>query len=146
MAEGGGITVQGASVRNEGVLEAKAGQTLSLTNLVNASLLNADVGGVVSIAGAFINAASGVAQIGISGTAPTAFGRINVSGLVAVDGTIKTVLFNGFVPLVGQTFVVLTYGTRNGTFATVVDGDLGDGVGYTAPYNLNDLTINAVSA
>jgi hypothetical protein len=125
---GSNVTVQAPSVRNEGVLEALSAGILSLTNLLNAGLLNADVGGVASIAGPFTLPPAGLIQISIAGVLATEFGRINVSGLASLDGVIRPILSSEFIPALGQTFRVMTFGSRAGSFASVEDGNPGDGV------------------
>jgi len=143
--DGGAITVQGSVVRNEGVLEALAAGTLSLNTLINAGLLNAGVGGLINISGQFTQTSAGVVQIGIAGVSAIDFGRFGVSGLASLDGTIKSVLFDGFTPVLGQTFRVLTYGSKLGTFATVEDGNPDDGVAYSAVYDTGGVSLLVIA-
>ncbi|KFB74016.1 MAG: hypothetical protein AW09_000693 [Candidatus Accumulibacter phosphatis] len=132
-------------MRNEGSLEALGAGTLSLTNLLNAGLLKADPGGQVIISGPFTQTPAGVVQIGITGTSTSDFGRISVSGLASLDGVIRPMLFGGFLPALGQTFRVMTFGSRTGSFASVEDGNPGDGVSYSAIYNPTNLSLLAIA-
>ncbi|HRF11814.1 MAG TPA: Ig-like domain-containing protein [Candidatus Accumulibacter phosphatis] len=143
--QGGTISLRGTSVRNEGSLEALGAGTLSLTNLLNAGLLKADPGGQVIISGPFTQTPAGVVQIGITGTSTSDFGRISVSGLASLDGVIRPMLFGGFLPALGQTFRVMTFGSRTGSFASVEDGNPGDGVSYSAIYNPTNLSLLAIA-
>src|ERR1043166_2998185 len=68
----------------------------------------------------FTQDADGTTIIEIAGTTPgipTGYDQINVAGLAQLDGTIKIQLLNGFIPVVGNTFTILTWGTRSGAFA-----------------------------
>ncbi len=46
------------------------------------------------------------------------YGRLQVSGAVALNGALRVSLTNGFVPLSNDTFTVFSAGTRNGPFAS----------------------------
>jgi len=45
---------------------------------------------------------------------------------------------------IDQTFSVLTFGSRNGSFATVEDGNPGDGVAFGADCDATGLTLRAI--
>ena len=66
---------------------------------------------------------SGAFNVEIGGTAPgTQFDNANVSGTGAVAnlaGALNVSLFNAFVPTPGDSFTILTYPSRVGTFSTV---------------------------
>jgi hypothetical protein len=59
-----------------------------------------------------------------------------VSGVATLAGTLNATLTGGFTPAGGQTFPVVTYGSRAGTFTTVTGT-------FTATYNANDVTLTA---
>ncbi|MCY2987231.1 MAG: hypothetical protein NTY19_05100, partial [Planctomycetota bacterium] len=48
------------------------------------------------------------------------YDRINVSGLAQLAGTLDVEFVNGFVPQVGQTFDILTFGSVAGSFTTAL--------------------------
>ena len=65
----------------------------------------------------FSQGSEGVLEVEIEGTGVGQFDQLNVAGLAELDGTLEIVLFNGFVPSAGQSFEILTYGSRDGEFA-----------------------------
>ncbi len=67
----------------------------------------------------FSQGAGGTLLIEIAGkTAGTQYDQVRASGLAQLDGTLKVELLNGYVPQVGDTFDIMTYGTVEGKFAT----------------------------
>jgi len=56
------------------------------------------------------------------------YDQINVSGQASLDGTLQVSLINDFVPVLGDTFDFLTFGTLSGSFAEVT-GPFGFGGG-----------------
>jgi RHS repeat-associated protein len=47
------------------------------------------------------------------------FGRMNITGTANLDGVLNIVLVDGFGPRAGQSFEIMTFGSRNGQFSTV---------------------------
>jgi len=64
---------------------------------------------------------SSTTEIEIAGTgspgAADGYDQIQVTNLAQLGGTLKITLFGGFVPSVGQTFDILTFGSVSGAFA-----------------------------
>jgi hypothetical protein len=83
---------------------------------------------------AFTN--TGTVQLRLGGTGGGQFDRI-AAGAVSLAGTLDVTLTNGFVPVSGNTFDVMTYGTRTGTFTTIS----GNGHTYAPTYGANILTL-----
>lgn len=50
------------------------------------------------------------------------------SGLEALDGTLNISLIGGFTPLLGQSIVILTFGSVSGDFANYTGFDIGGGL------------------
>jgi hypothetical protein len=71
--------------------------------------------------------AGGTLAFGVSGL--SSFGKINVSGNVALNGTASVTWLDGFVPAIGNSFDLLDYGSHSGTFASITfaSGFLGQG-------------------
>ena len=62
---------------------------------------------------------SGVVNLEIGGlTAATLYDRLAATGAVTLGGTLNIGLINAFVPAIGDTFTVTTYGSRTGSFVT----------------------------
>jgi len=60
--------------------------------------------------------------------------RIDVTGTVALDGTLELSLIDGFAPQAGQRFEILRWGTRDGAFATLAGSGLAPGLFWTLDY------------
>jgi hypothetical protein len=116
------IRVGGASFTNNGTVEAK-------------------VGGEININSAFANVLGGALRTEISGTGASQFGRITATGAVTLAGTLDIRLVGGFIPQVGNTFQIMTFGSRTGTFDTVLGTDAGNGRTFGIQYNSTNVTL-----
>jgi T5SS/PEP-CTERM-associated repeat protein len=65
------------------------------------------------------------------------YDHLQVTGNVAFAGNLDAQLINGFSPVVGQRFDVVTFGTRQGAFASYTGLTLGGGLQFTADYDAN---------
>src|SRR5262249_38520270 len=74
-------------------------------------------------------------------TAGSQFDRLSTSGVVALNGTLNVSLINGFSPAFGNSFQVLTFGSRTGDFATINGLDLGNGLRLVPFYDGVSLTL-----
>jgi hypothetical protein len=101
------------------------GGTLSGPGTVNANLSNAaevDLGaatGTLSVRGNYTQSAAGALAIKVGGTAAGSYDQFNVGGAANLDGALNVSLTNGFIPLAGQHFHVLTFASVNNGFAAV---------------------------
>jgi hypothetical protein len=118
------------------------GGTLSGTGTITGNVQNAATlapglsPGVLNINGNYTQLASGTLAIEIGGTSAGAqYDQLNVSGTATLAGALDTTLINSFNPGFNDAFVVLTYGTRSGTFGVV------NGASFTPAYNANNLTL-----
>jgi hypothetical protein len=96
----------------------------------------------VSIQGDFAQAATGTLNIDLGGIAAAKQGAIAISGAAAFDGTLSATFVNGFAPVSGDTFKVLTFSSATGTFATVTSVALPTGLNLTAVYDTSDVTLD----
>ena len=115
-----------------------AGGTMSGFGTITGSVLNggtvapSTTGGVLKITGGYNQKSSGTLSSVITGTTPgTKFGQLSVGGKATLAGTLKVSTGNGFVPSHGESFSVLLYHTRSGTFGTL-SGSPAYTVSYTA--------------
>jgi len=82
----------------------------------------------VTVAGNVSLGAAAKLNIELGGTqlVPLArFDHVTVGGSLSLDGTLNVSLINGFTPLTGDSFDILDWGSRSGTFANVQLADLG---------------------
>jgi hypothetical protein len=68
------------------------------------------------VAGDYRQTSTATLEIQLGGTPDTGlFGQLHVGGDALLDGTLALTLVNGYTPTSGDTFQILTYGSRNGT-------------------------------
>src|SRR5262249_30969725 len=74
--------------------------------------------GLLTITGNYTQTAAGSLNIEIGGLTPGAgFDQLAVSGVATLGGALNVTQVNGFVVQGGESFPVLTYGSRAGDFA-----------------------------
>jgi hypothetical protein len=77
--------------------------------------------GTLMARGGYVSSSNAVLNCALTGTMPgTNYGQLQVSGTVALNGTLGVYLTNSYVPTTNTSFTVLTAGTRTGTFANFV--------------------------
>jgi hypothetical protein len=74
----------------------------------------------ISFGGDLIFGSAATLVIDLAGDGPGAFDVIGVAGLLSLDGALDVRLIDGFVPALGNTFDILDWSTRTGTFSTVL--------------------------
>ena len=119
-----------------------------LTSLSNSGKVSSKTNspGLLTISGAYTQASTGTLNIELGGTtAGSTYDKISVTGAATLAGTLNLDLVNDFIPTVGQTFNILTYGSKSGTFSSITYSDQGltCSVAYNSPYA--QLTVTAVS-
>ena len=126
------VDLEGGSVAGTGIIDA---------NVLNNAVINVGQSGspgVLTIAGDYTQTSGGVLVIEIDGRTPgVTFDQLNITGQATLDGTLTVI--NGFQPDSGDSFQIMTFGSRSGTFATIN----GDGPSFEARYNDTDLNLVA---
>jgi hypothetical protein len=114
-----------------------------IANVVSAGEVSPGISaGELNISGAYTQTASGILNIEIGGlTAATEFDRLTVGGRATLAGTLNVSLANGFSPSLGNSFQIMTYGSRTGQFATVNLPPLDAGLRWRVDYNATNLTL-----
>ncbi len=103
--------------------------------------------GVLSIAGNYSQGSAGTLTVDVAGTTPGAgYDVLSVAGTANLDGTLAIATAQGFGPLAGDSFPVVTTASRTGTFATVSGLDLGGGENYRVDYGPGSVTLVAQAA
>ena len=96
--------------------------------------------------GRTFNPANGTVAIDIGGTATSQFGLLTTSGAATLDGMLSLALVNGFSPALGNSFPVMTFGSRTGQFATINGLAIGNGKQFSPAYTATNLTLNVTAA
>ncbi|MGZ4708564.1 MAG: Calx-beta domain-containing protein, partial [Acidimicrobiales bacterium] len=96
--------------------------------------------GILTITGAYTQTAAGALAVDINGTTVgTGFDRLAVSGTATLNGALNVA--SPFTPGLGNNFLVLTAGTRTGSFSTTTGLSPGGGFSYTLSYSATGLTL-----
>ena len=91
--------------------------------------------GVLTVDGTFTQGAGGTLEVEVDGAAAgTGFDRLAVTGTANLGGTLAILRDPGFEPDAGDTFQVVTSGSRTGTFATVTGTAIATGKDFEARY------------
>ena len=68
------------------------------------------------------------------------------SRVTTLDGMLNLALVNGFSPALGNSFPVLTFGSRTGQFATINGLAIGNGKQFSPAYSATNLTLIRLSS
>lgn len=96
----------------------------------------------------YTQTSNGVLAIKIGGpTAGTQFDQlaVNNNGPTALDGTLAVSFINGFVPALGDSFPVVTFGSSAGAFAAVTGNRTGNGLVLVPRNTGNSITLVAAN-
>ena len=121
--EGGTLDTQSVSFQGGGAF-AWTGGTLHVGtfngNLVNqgGKLAPGHSPGATTVSGNYTQNA-GTLEIEIGGTSAGQFDKLIVTGTATLGGALNLAVINGFVPQAGNSFDILDWSTRSGTFATL---------------------------
>ncbi|QOJ15824.1 MAG: thrombospondin type 3 repeat-containing protein [Planctomycetia bacterium] len=89
-------------------------------------------------------AAAGRFGVALRGVVPgTDYAQLALSGSAALAGTLDISSVGGFQPQAGDSFVIMTFASRTGTFAQVTSPP---GTVLNVQYNANDVTVAVLSA
>jgi hypothetical protein len=125
---------------NQGTVQAAGGAITAKFSAPNEGIVAAKAGSTLTISGAYTQAATGTTRIEVAGTAPSQYGKVNVTGAATLAGLLQVVYAGGFSPANGNAFNVLSYASRTGTFGTID----GSGVTFTPAYGPTSLTLTAI--
>jgi len=144
--DGTGASFSGLS----NLADVMAGASLQILDGASLSTTaNLDDAGTVSLAtgtwtitGNYSQEATSALDIGVGGLAPgSQFGQLNVSGQVALDGALNISLLNGYSPPLGDSYRILTFGTRTGDFAVETGLYLAGGEAFSPTYGSSALSL-----
>jgi hypothetical protein len=135
--QGAGTTsdFSGVAFNNTGTVDVQSGTLSLLGGGSNGGTIDVAAGSILELASGFSLGASSSLAIDIAGLTAGQIGRIAFSSNAGLAGTLTTRFVNGFVPNVGDSFQVMTYPSRTGTFDTVNAVNLPSGQSIAATYN-----------
>jgi hypothetical protein len=127
--QGGSVVVQsgtltltglsGVTIAPGGLLTGNG--TLTAVNVSNnGTVAPGNSPGALTINGNYFQDAGGTLAVEVGGTTPgSGYDRLTVTGSATLGGTLSVSYYGGFAPSTGNTFDVLTYGSRSGYFAAL---------------------------
>ena len=124
-----------------GTLVVNSTQALGLGNLVvNGGVLRADPQ-PINVKGNYTQSAGGTLQLSLGGSAPGQYDLLDVSGAVALNGTLQLFTRNGFQPAIGEKLtIVLGAAGVSGQFAQVLE-PFGPLIGLEVVYLSNSVLL-----
>ena len=104
-------------------------------------------GGIINLGGNYAPPGSAALNVTLGGlTVGTQFGRLAVSGTATLTGALNVALASGYMPNAGDSFRIVTAGTRTGTFTSTSGLDLGSGRYLTVSYDSTGVNLLAAQA
>ena len=101
--------------------------------------------GILNVTGNYTQSATGSLSVEIGGlTAGTQYDRLAMTGVASLSGTLNGTLVNGFVPFDGDSFVIMTFASSTGAFATQNLPPLASGGVWVTIYGTTSVTIKPV--
>jgi RHS repeat-associated protein len=145
---GGGATFTNLSglAENDGTLSFLNGATFkTAADLLNTGVLTVGAGSVLTISGSFTQAGSGGLGFQVGGSpASGLFGQMNSTGAAALGGTLDVSLVNGFGPVRGQDFPVMSFSSESGGFAQIGGLNIGRFMLFNAALGATSLVLQTL--
>lgn len=146
----GGQTLVNGALQCSGTIRVNGGQ-IGGTGQILGSVVNAatlapgDPLGTQTITGNWAQTNAGRLEIEIGGTAPGQYDRLAVNGAATLDGKLDIRFVAPYVPIPGDTYVILTYGSAAGTFPQIEIECPSNGALTAISYGATALTLQIVA-
>jgi hypothetical protein len=156
----GSFTETAGTVTTDGTLTTNSGLTIQGGSLLGKGTFTGDVTssgvvmpgdavgqtGILTQSGHYTQNAGGELDVSIGGhTVGGQYDKLAVSSAAALGGTLRITLINGFVPTIGDTFQILTAGSRSNTFATVIGNGINSSEHFQEVYQTTGVQLKVVS-
>ena len=136
-----GITLQKGSLLGKGTIAAAVTSSGATVTAGDSSTKP----GTLSITGSYTQQSRGVLDIYIGGTTAGTFGELVISNGASLGGILTIKLANGIVPVVGDSFTILSGSAVSGTFATVNGESINSSEHFQVNYTSTAVTLTVVS-
>lgn len=105
------------------------------------------INGDAGVFSTYAQGAGGTVRMQIGGTTPaTGHDQLQVVNNIALGGTLNLQLVNGYVPNLGDSFVIMNCGgARSGQFAQISGTQIGAGKQFSVQYNPQNVTVTVVA-
>ena len=118
-----GSLQSGVTINNGGTLSGNGtvgNLSFPSSNVINHGTLSPN--DPMTIFGNYTNASDGLLTINIGGTDPSLIGGLVINGTANLGGTLDLEFTNGFTPVIGESFTILTFTGFTGDFSLLTDG------------------------
>jgi hypothetical protein len=96
--------------------------------------------------GSYTQLSGGSLNIDIGGTtAGSGYDQLNISGQAILSGTLNLNLIGGYTPNIGDSFIIVGYGTYLGNFQTITGLRFSSGKRFDVQYNSTSIVLTVVS-
>jgi hypothetical protein len=139
----GDFTTMAVNVTSGGVLTGGGNLNAAVNNLSGTVAPGPHAPGTLTIFNTYTQGTDGALDIQLGGLSN--YDRLHVTNAVNLAGTLRVSTTNGFTPLPGQSFGVLSYATRTGTMSLVNATGL-NGLVLTQDYNTDAHLLQVVAS
>lgn len=129
-------------ILNGGILEGDGTVRGNVTNGADVAP-GIDGAGTLTIVGNYTQSSTGRLLVDLGGDLPGEYDQLVVTGTASLAGSIVVDLQDGFVPLIGSVYNVVTSASRTGLFTPVIDGEEADPISYSAAYSATTVSLTA---
>jgi T5SS/PEP-CTERM-associated repeat protein len=145
VTNGGVVTTPNVIIGNNGMLTGTGTINGNVTNS-GGTVSPGDAPGTLMVTGNYTQQASGTLLIDIAGHSPGQFSVLNVFGNANLSGALDPVLLNGFIPMIGQSFIFLDYASLSGAFSSIENQTFDNGMEkWSVTYQSKDAILTAES-
>ena len=141
------LSIQGGTVIGNGMITGgianSAGTVAPGTTTPAITIGNIALG--TTTLGTYAQGVSGGFTVKIGGTAAGQFDTLTATGAVTLAGTLNGSLVNGFTPVLGNTFTIITASSVSGTFASNNLPAISAGLGWKVTYSPTTVVLSVVS-
>ena len=132
------------SVINNGHVGGEGRINASLHNQAGGTVSPGMSAGTLAVDGNYTQDAGATLAIEIVGTTAGTFDALNVGGIATLNGTLNVSLADGFMPHAGDSFQILSAGSRVGTFSNAPGDVFNTGFGkFSVTYSANAVTMSS---
>lgn len=137
----------GSSVRGAGQLDIRTTQSRFAGRLQPEVPLQgvSDPTAAIEVQGPLALESTTAVEIQIGGIEDFEYDRITSTQALTVDGSLSISLIDGFLPEIGQTFEILSGGTRTGEFPIITGQSIDTTRHFEIRYNATDVELQVVA-
>jgi hypothetical protein len=146
----GTTTLSGGTLSATGLVDIQggvvAGSGTISGNVSNAGQFSPGTSpGTLNVTGNYTQTAGGVLNVDIDGGAPGAgFDQLKITGTATLDGVLNISVNDDYLPTLGTTFDILTFGQRSGDFATIHGLVQSSGLVLSKSYTATSLRLQVI--